>query len=94
MDASGEDVWVELSSTTTPVLEQPWSFVRDPGNGAVSFSTYVRAAPWQTFVLEASSTLLDWTPVMTNRMGEIWLLEINHRELGPAPRRFYRVTTP
>lgn len=94
MDAPGEDVWVELSSSVTPVLEEPWSFVRDPVNGAVSFSTYVRAAPWQTFILEASSTLLDWTPVMTNRMGEIWLLEINHRELAPAPRRFYRVRTP
>ncbi len=68
----------------------------------LNFEGYARSAlqlasagpSGQSQVVEASSNLFDWFPVLTNTVGTYGILEFSFTNGLVQPRQFFRIQTP
>lgn len=75
-------------SSGSPLLINP-TFTMQNGRFQFDFPTQ----PGRNYVVQASTNLLDWTPVWTN-IGTWTGLFFQEADSTFFPERFYRVTTP
>src|SRR5437773_5948898 len=55
------------------------------------FHFSVSGAPGATYLVEASSDLATWTPVLTNTVSSAAYFDFVDSHLGDFPQRFYRI---
>jgi len=86
------DVGGQTASTSFTVTVQPSIFVLNPSVSGGSFSCQILGIANTAYVIEASTNLLNWTPIKTNSspVGIISFSDpINSHSL-----RYYRVKKP
>jgi hypothetical protein len=60
---------------------------------ASGFGLTFDSQPGLGYVLQASTNLLDWYPLLTNYSGD-WTMTLSDTNAAQFQRRFYRFTTP
>jgi hypothetical protein len=78
-----------ISLTVTEIF---LSLLRSDSEPAV-LEVIVHGQPFQPYVIEISSNLVDWTAVVTNTAGEDGMMTYQDSDFGKEPRRFYRAKT-
>lgn len=75
---------VTVSVNAPPELSSPQKL---PGGG---FSFVLAGAPQATYVIQASSDLVNWTPIATNTVSSSGVLSFTDTQASAASARYYR----